>query len=197
MIHCLDGLIVRKRIEELVISCGGVGFRVAVPSGVYAATGNEGDKVFLFTYMSVKEDALDLYGFLSEEDLDCFRMLIGVSGVGPRAGLSILSLYTAEKVALAIASGDHKAFSACSGIGPKLAQRITLELKDKVSALGSADAVSVVSVKGDAGSKQEAMAALVSLGFSTSEAAAAVAKLPGDIPVEEIVSLSLKSLARS
>ncbi|MCL2539060.1 MAG: Holliday junction branch migration protein RuvA [Oscillospiraceae bacterium] len=197
MIHCLNGVIISKRPEEMVISCSGVGFRVFIPASVYAATGKARDEVFLFTHLAVKEDAFELYGFLSEEELLCFKMLTGVSGIGPRSGLSVMSLYTPPQVEMAIASGDYKAFAACSGIGQKLAQRIVLELKDKVGTFTSSEAVAVVAAGMDASdSKQEALAALTSLGFSTSESATALAKLPGDLTTEELVSGALKALAR-
>jgi len=197
MIHCLNGVIINKRADEIVVSCSGVGFRVFTTAGVYAATGKAGDEVFLFTHLVVKEDAFELYGFLTEEELQCFKMLTGVSGIGPRSGLSVLSLYTPPQVELAIASGDHKAFSACSGIGQKLAQRIVLELKDKVGTFVSDDAVAVVAAGRDVtDNKREALAALVTLGFSTAESAAALAKLPGDMTAEELVTGSLKALAR-
>lgn len=196
MIHCLNGVIISKKPDEMVISCAGVGFRVFVPSGVYAATKKEGEDVFLYTHLAVKEDAFELYGFVSEQELLCFKMLTGVSGIGPRSGLSILSLYTPQQIALAIAAGDHKVFSACAGIGPKLAQRVVLELKDKVSSFGSREASLVVESGPDASnSKQEALAALVSLGFSTGEAAGALAAMPNDLSAEQLVTGSLKTLA--
>ncbi len=197
MIHCLNGEIISKKPDEMVISCSGVGFRVFIPTGVYASIGNVGENVFIYTVLNVKEDAFELYGFLSEVDMTCFKMVTGVSGIGPKTGLSILSLYTPEQVALAIASGDHKAFSACPGIGPKLAQRIVLELKDKVGSLGSGEATMVAAAGRDvSGSKQEAMAALVTLGFTTSEAASAIAKLPNDLTTEALVASALKLLAQ-
>ena len=197
MIHCIDGIIISKRAEEMVVSCSGVGFKVFVPAGVYAATGKPGEEVFLYTHLAVREDAFELYGFLTETELQCFKMLTGVSGIGPRSGLSVLSLYSPHRVELAIASGDHKAFAACSGIGQKLAQRIVLELKDKVGTFISDEAVSVSAVTADlSNNRQEALAALASLGFSVSEAAAAVAKLPGDLTAEALVTGSLKLLAK-
>lgn len=197
MIYCLNGVIISKRPDEMVISCSGVGFQVSIPTGVYSATGKEGGEVFLYTYLAVKEDAFELYGFLTEQDLQCFRMLIGVSGIGPRSGLSVLSLYTPEQIALAIAANDFKFFSACSGIGPKTAQRIVLELKDKVGSFGSRQAeLAAGTVSGASGGKQEALAALTSLGFSPSEAAVALSAMPNDLSVEELVTGSLKALAR-
>ena len=129
--------------------------------------------------INVTENDVSLYGFASEEQQACFELLTSVSGVGAKVGLAILSVMEPDRVALAISAGDHKAFKAASGVGPKLAQRIVLELKDKVA-------------KGFAG---QAIAALVSLGYSQSEAALAVSKIDGTLPVEEIIKLALRSMA--
>ncbi|MCL1830430.1 MAG: Holliday junction branch migration protein RuvA [Oscillospiraceae bacterium] len=198
MIHCLEGLIVAKGIDDIVLSCSGVGFRLYCPTGTYAEIGPVGSSAFMYTHMVVREDAFELYGFVSEEEQQCFRLLIGVSGVGPRIAIAVLSLYSPKQIILAIASGDHKAFTACSGIGSKIAQRIVLELKDKVGSLEIGGSDVIQAITGDiSNSKQEAITALVSLGFTTSEAGAAIAKLTGDASTEELVSLALKSLARN
>ncbi len=196
MIYSLSGTLIKKEPSLAVISCGGVGFSVMIPSSVYGLLPNEGGECTLYTWLNVKEDALELFGFSDERERASFRMLTGVTGVGPKSALAILSLYSPDRIALAVASGDYKAFTACSGVGPKLAQRIILELKDKISDLGSVDAAQVQSsdvlVQGEAAS---ALAALVSLGFSNSEAASAIAKLPAGLSAEEIIARSLKSLA--
>ena len=132
MIYCLTGKILKKTLDSAVISCGGVGYAVQIPATTGEALPAPGQEGTVYTVMNVSENDVSLYGFATEEQRDCFKMLTAVSGVGPKAGLAILSVMSPEKVALAASSGDHKAFTKASGVGPKLAQRITLELKDKV-----------------------------------------------------------------
>ena len=149
---------------------------------------------------SITENDVSLYGFATEQQQACFEMLTAVSGVGPKVGLAILSVMEPDRVALAISAGDHKAFKAASGVGPKLAQRIVLELKDKV-AKGFVDGISLEDVAGASADTQasqgssQAIAALVSLGYSQSEAALAVSKIDAALPVEEIIKLALRSMA--
>lgn len=197
MIHHLNGTVISKTAADVVVECGGVGYYVMIPASVYAYIPEIGETGTIYTYFNVKEDGMELYGFATETQRATFRMLISVSGVGPKVGLSILSLFNSDHIAIAIASGDYKAFTECSGVGPKLAQRIVLELKDKVGDIGGAHAAAVAASSGAAASGSnagQAVAALVSLGFSQSEAAAAVAKLPADNTVEEIISAALRSI---
>ena len=132
MIYCLTGKIIKKTLDSVVISCGGVGYFVQIPATTGEALPPAGKEGTVYTIMNVTENDVSLYGFATEEQRDCFKMLTAVTGVGPKAGLAILSIMTPEKIALAASSGDHKAFTKAAGVGPKLAQRITLELKDKV-----------------------------------------------------------------
>ena len=137
-------------------------------------------------------------GFATEEQRDCFKMLTGVTGVGPKAALSILSIMTPEKIALAASSGDHKAFTKAAGVGPKLAQRITLELKDKVGkglAAGTGFSGNVAA-PAPSSAPAQAVAALVSLGYAPSDAAAAVARVDETLSVQEIITIALRSLSR-
>ncbi len=195
MIHHLSGAVISKTTADVVIECGGVGFYVMIPSSVYAYLPEVGDTGTIYTYLNVKEDGMELFGFASAEQQATFKLLIGVSGVGPKVALSVLSVYNSDHIALAIASGDYKAFTACPGIGPKLAQRLVLELKDKVGNLSGADASAVSAVAGVShGAAAEAVAALVSLGFSQSEAASAIAKLPQDSTVEEMIATALRTI---
>lgn len=197
MIHCIEGIIIEKGTEDIIISCSGVGFKLFCPTSAYTKTGSIGSEVFMYTHMVVKDDAFELYGFVSEDEQRCFRLLVGVSGVGPRTAIAVLSLYTPKQIILAIASGDYRAFSACVGIGTKIAQRIVLELKDKVGSLEVEDADLAGIIASDvSNSKQEATAALVSLGFTTSEAAASLAKLSPDASTEQLVSEALRTLSR-
>lgn len=200
MIYCLTGKIVKKSMSAVVLSCGGVGYYAQCPASVAGALPGVGKEATLYTVMSVTENDVSLYGFATEEQQACFEMLTAVSGVGPKVGLAILSVIEPQRVALAISAGDHKAFKAASGVGPKLAQRIVLELKDKV-AKGFVDGISLEDVAGAASdapasqSSAQAIAALVSLGYSQSEAALAISKIDATLPVEEIIKLALRGMA--
>ena len=200
MIYCLTGKIVKKSMSAVVLSCGGVGYYAQCPASVAGALPGVGKEATLYTVMSVTENDVSLYGFATEEQQACFEMLTAVSGVGPKVGLAILSVMEPQRVALAISAGDHKAFKAANGVGPKLAQRIVLELTDKV-AKGFVDGISLEDVAGaasDAPSSQssaQAIAALVSLGYSQSEAALAISKIDATLPVEEIIKLALRGMA--
>ena len=200
MIYCLTGKIVKKSMSAVVLSCGGVGYYAQCPASVAGALPGVGKEATLYTVMSVTENDVSLYGFATEEQQACFEMLTAVSGVGPKVGLAILSVMEPQRVVLAISAGDHKAFKAASGVGPKLAQRIVLELKDKV-AKGFVDGISLEDVAGAASdapasqSSAQAIAALVSLGYSQSEAALAISKIDATLPVEEIIKLALRGMA--
>ena len=200
MIYCLTGKIVKKSMSAVVLSCGGVGYYAQCPASVAGALPGVGKEATLYTVMSVTENDVSLYGFATEEQQACFEMLTAVSGVGPKVGLAILSVMEPQRVALAISAGDHKAFKAANGVGPKLAQRIVLELKDKV-AKGFVDGISLEDVAGAASgepatqSASPAIAALVSLGYSQSEAALAISKIDATLPVEEIIKLALRGMA--
>ena len=188
MIYCLTGKIIKKTMNAVVVSCGGVGYYAQCPASVAGALPGVGKETTLYTVMSVTEKQA------------CFEMLTAVSGVGPKVGLAILSVMEPDRVALAISAGDHKAFKAASGVGPKLAQRIVLELKDKV-AKGFVDGISLEDVAGATSTAPaaqgagQAIAALVSLGYSQSEAAMAVSKIDATLPVEEIIKLALRGMA--
>ena len=199
MIYSLSGKIIKKSVNAVVIDCGGVGYWVQCPSSVAGALPGVGREATLYTVMSVTENDISLYGFATEQQQACFEMLTAVSGVGPKVGLAILSVMEPDRVALAISAGDYKAFKAATGVGPKLAQRITLELKDKV-ARGFAEGISLEDVAGAASAPAaqgsgQAIAALVSLGYSQSEAALAVSKIDPALPVEEIIKLALRGMA--
>lgn len=200
MIYCLTGKILKKTLDTVVISCAGVGYAAQVPTTTAEALPAAGHEATLYTVLSVSENDIALYGFASEDQRACFKLLTSVSGVGPKAGLAILSILTPEKVALAASSGDHKAFTAASGVGPKLAQRIALELKDKVGkglAAGTGFAAAGTAVPPPASAPAQAVAALVSLGYTASEASMAVARVDDTLPVQDIIKIALRGLSRA
>ena len=188
MIYSLTGKVLSRQADRVVISCGGVGFLVAMPTTAVAELGQEGDTVSVYTYLDVKEDSLDLYGFLTESQLACFKMLITVSGVGPKMALGVLALFTPDQVVSAIATGDYHAFCAVSGIGARIAQRLVLELKSKAAALGTAAAEAAASGSAAA----EAAAALVAMGFTRSEAAESLSGLPDTGDAGELIRAALQ-----
>lgn len=199
MIYSLRGKLIHTENELAVVECGGVGY--ACRTTFYTLQHIAGqEEVTLYTHMSVREDAVELFGFSGKEELGCFRMLISVSGVGPKAAISILSSNSPSQFALAVASGDSKALTKAKGIGTKIAQRIVLELKDKIakenpiSFRGQVSAGAAVLPKGSAA--EEAVTALVVLGYSEGEAMSAVGKADPSLPVEEMIKKALRELAR-
>lgn len=199
MLATLNGKLIIKELNYIVVECGGVGFKCFVTQNTHAGIGNIGDTVFLHTYLSVREDALDLYGFADSSELEVFKLITSVSGVGSKIGLAILSEFTPDKIMLYIASGDAKSLTAASGVGIKLAQRIILELKDKVSSISVGDANIDVKSVGNATTHtttREAIEALVSLGYSQSEASLAVGRLDPALDTNELIKQALKLLAR-
>lgn len=199
MIATLNGKLILKELNYVVVECGGVGLKCFVTQNTHASVGNIGDTVFLYTYLAVREDALDLYGFSDSGELEVFKLITSVSGVGSKMGLAILSEFTPDKILLSIASGDAKTLTAASGVGNKIAQRIVLELKDKVGSISTVnttfDVKSIGNVTVNTASK-EAIEALVSLGYTQSEASLAVGKLDQTLDTNELIKQALKSLAR-
>ena len=199
MIASLKGKIILKDLNYIIVECSGVGFKCFVTQTTHSKSGQVGDDVFLYTYMSVKEDAIDLFGFSELGELEAFKLIISVSGVGAKIGLAPHSHFTYESLMLNIASGDAKSLTAASGVGIKLAQRIILELKDKVGSIAVSDeAVSEIKAVGNASSNtnsKEAVEALVSLGYSLSEASLAVGKLDQSLDIDALIKGALKLLA--
>lgn len=198
MIYSVRGKIIHKGTDVAVVECGGVGYACRTTLSTLSRIGRTGEETMLYTYLHVREDNVELFGFADEQELNCFKMLISVSGVGPKAGLAILSDTTPERFALTVATGDYKAFTKTKGVGPKLAQRVVLELKDKITkeqltSAGGADLNFSAVTEGS--NTSEAIAALVVLGYSQTEAASAVAGLDPALSVEELIRLSLKKMA--
>ncbi len=195
MFYSLTGRYVHAEPGFAVVDVGGVAFKCLCSMGTLRVMPMPGEKVTLYTHLNVREDALDLYGFATQEELNCFKLLTAISGVGPKVALAILSELTPESVALAAAAGDPKRFTRASGVGPKLAQRIVLELKDKVKDLSGSglivdgQAAGGVSASGNAA---QAVEALATLGYSPSDAAAVVGGLDSALPPEVLIREALK-----
>lgn len=203
MFYYVRGELVLAEPGTAVIDCGGVGYKLTVSDNTLGKISNSDKKsVLLYTYMYIREDAVDLIGFATQEELSAFKMLISVSGVGPKAAMSILSLLSVEKFALAVSSQNAKAISKAQGIGPKTAARIVLELKEKVAkefaAAGSTGGEEVVfaeeaTIAG--GNLAEAEKALMVLGYTKAEAQTALKGVPPTATLEEMVSAALRKMA--
>ena len=183
-----------------VIDCGGVGYACATTNYTLSQL-KKGERAKLYTYINVREDAVDLFGFSSQSELHSFKLLLGVSGVGPKAALAILSTNTPANLAMAVVMGDEKALTAAPGIGKKIAQRIILELKDKLAkeqaSFGPDTGGSVPLTVLPNDKAKEAGAALAVLGYSGSEVAAALKGIDIDtLPLEEIIRQALKRMVK-
>lgn len=198
MIYSIKGTLVLTDVNFIVVECGGIGYKCFSTLNTIKNIGKTGDTVTVYTYLAVKEDALDLYGFAEPEELDAFKLLIGVSGVGPKAAVSVLSELSPSRLALCIASGDSKSITKAQGIGKKTADRIVLELKDKMGGVTFAENSSYISAAAFAGDNSdcaEAVEALTALGFQKSDAAAVVGSMQQGLSVDEMIRQGLKQLA--
>ena len=200
MFYSLTGTLIHTQPGITVIECGGVGYKCFTSRFTQSTMPRLNEQATLFTTLVVREDAMDLYGFSTVSEQNCFKLLTSISGVGAKVALAVLSELTPEQIALAAASGDSKSFARANGVGPKLASRIVLELKDKVSSISSSGealemtaAAGIVSASKNA---QEAVSALTVLGYSQSEAAMAVGRLDSSLPTEELIRLALRSMAQ-
>ena len=198
MIYSLRGKLLSVEPNLAVIECAGVGYAVRTSSVTVSRLPGIGSETMVYTYLHVSENAIDLFGFADQNELSCFKMLITVTRVGPKAALSVLSNVTPERFALCVASGDAKTISKAPGIGLKTAQRIILELKDKMSreaAEAGLAAGIAEELPSDASNAGEAISALVVLGYSQSEAASAVMKQDPSLSVEELIKAGLRALS--
>jgi Holliday junction DNA helicase RuvA len=198
MIYSVSGQILKKTAESVVIECAGVGYECKCTSSTAAASPKTGENGRLLTYLHITENDIALFGFLTEQEKNCFTMLISVSGVGPKVALSVLSGMTPEQFALSVASENPGAFKGIKGVGAKIAARIVLDLKDKLKK--QTEGLPVISAadfktRGSGGRLGDALDALSVLGFTAAEAAAAVSSLDPELPLEEIIKLSLKKLS--
>ena len=196
MLYRLRGSLIHIEPSFAVIECAGVGYKCYTTMNTQRSLPAIGKEAVLYTHMNVREDAVDLFGFSSLAELNCFKLLTSVSGVGPKVGLAILSGLSPEQVAVAVAAGDFKTLTMAQGVGNKLAQRVILELKDKLKALGGGEEVTAAAgVVNAAGNAAEAMNALTVLGYTPSDVAPVVAKFDSSLPVEELIRLTLKAMA--
>jgi holliday junction DNA helicase ruvA len=197
MISYIKGKLIEIHSESIVVETGGIGIEIYVPAAL--SLPDTGDEIIIYTYFKVSEDAMSLYGFLSRQDLDMFKQVISVSGIGPKGGLAILSTLSPDELRTAILTEDVKTVSKAQGIGAKTAKRLILDLKDKIDMhkLLKEDNVSEPSKSEDGSKEFEVIEALYSLGYSTSDAARAVREIDisKDMKVEDILKLALKKLA--
>lgn len=202
MIYSLRGTITVKEPGFAVIECGGVGYGCKTSFNTLSALGSIGSDAMLYTYLYVREDVVELFGFATLQELNCFKLLISVSGVGPKAASTILSDVSPEQFAFIVASGDSKAFTKIKGIGAKTAQRIVLELKDKISSDNAAGTISgssyeftSLSSSAISTSVSEALEALMVLGYSQREIAPIVGKLDPQLGTQELIKETLRIMS--
>ena len=206
MFYYISGTLAYATPNVAVIDAGGVGYKMTISQNTFSALPRSvsGAPVAakLYSYMAVREDGIELFGFATEEELDSFKLLITVSGVGPKAAISILSLLSPAKLALAICTDDKKTISKASGIGPKTAARIVLELKDKLKGhsfedVDTADAASAFEDVSTSDKRADALSALTVLGYTRGEAEAVLKKIDtASLEVDDIIKEALKKLMR-
>lgn len=195
MIASISGIIEARRANQVIVRVGGLSVRVFVPSSTLSSLGDVGAEVTLHTHFQVREDGMALYGFFGEEERDAFEQLIGVSGVGPKVALALLSVMDARTLFKAIADEDQQRLAMAPGVGKRLAARLVLELKGKLPSLAALGGVAA----SPAGKVQaEVLEALMGLGYSAAEAQAALAKIPQDqgLTLEQQITFALRSFAR-
>lgn len=198
----IKGELAEKNIDHIVVEAGGIGYLIYVPAQSIDYLPDEGDQIKVYTYLYIREDAMVLYGFLTKDDLEIFKMLITVSGIGPKGGLGILSTLSADDLRFAILSGDSKTISKAPGIGAKTAQRVIIDLKDKMSLEeafekkleNNADGVQKTL---NSSIKNDAVLALSALGYSSAESLKAVSNvdITDDMDVEDVLKLALKNMS--
>lgn len=201
MLYNIKGKLTVTDVNFIVVECGGIGFKCFTTLNTAKTVGEIGKEVNVYTYLAVREDAMDLYGFATTAELDAFKLLITVSGIGPKAAVAILSELTPDKLALCIASGDAKSITRAQGVGKKTAERVVLELKDKMGSMNissdNSNAVAGVLSVNESSNASEAVEALVALGYSQSDAAMAVSTLDKSMSVDEMIRFGLKQLAKN
>ena len=195
MIAHIEGTVADKAADSIVLDVGGVGYLLYVSGATLQMAPAVGGRMKLYSVLNVREDAMELFGFYSREEKAMYERLKGVSGVGSRTALQILSAMSVRDLSIALISGDAAALTRVPGIGKKTAQRLVLELKDKVEDSELTGSGATVAPKAGAGPEAEAIAALTALGYSASEAAKAISKVSGQTDrTDELIFLALKSL---
>ncbi len=202
MFYYISGKLVAVETSAAILDNGGIAYRLTISGATHAKLSAKiGGDAKLFTYLHIKQDGIELFGFFSQEELHAFELLISVSGVGPRAALSVLSQLSPEKFAIAVGTGDAKAISKAPGVGAKTAARIILELKDKIAKQLSVDteedngSATVDFPAADA--VEEARNALLVLGYTRGEAAAALKGIDVTLPLEAMITAALKKLMKT
>lgn len=197
----IEGELAEINTDHIVIEAGGIGYQVFISLQTFDYLPSVGENLKIYTYLYLREDAMILYGFLTKDDLELFKLLISVSGIGPKGGLAILSTLEADDLRFAILSGDAKAISKAPGVGGKTAQRVILELKDKLSLEDAFEAKTEHVQKNAAAAggsvKNDAVMALTALGYSSTESLKAVSavEITEDMDVEEVLKAALKHLS--
>lgn len=201
MYSYIKGELVEIQPESIVVEAGQIGYEIRMPANMVGRLGGIGQSVKVYTYLHVKEDLMELYGFLSRDDLQVFRLLLGVNGIGPKGALAILTALTPDDLRIAVLGEDAKAIAKAPGIGSKTAQRVILEIKDRLSLVpvagNASPAAQAISQDSSSAVKAEAVQALVALGYSSSEAWKSVGKieLAPEMTVEELLKLCLKQMS--
>ena len=206
VISYIRGILAEKEEDQIVVEASSIGYEIHVPLSFLEELPPVGEEVRIYTYLQVKEDALNLFGFRSRQDLKMFNQLLGVTGIGPKAALGILSSLSPDDLRMAIIAEDSKAIAKAPGIGPKTAKRVILDLKDKISmdevlplqfTGGQTEAAVTAAASGVDGAGKEAIEALVALGYSPTEATKAVRQvtITEDMNSEAVLKASLKFLA--
>ena len=200
MISYIKGELISFEKEKVIVDVNGMGYGIFMPETSMSALPAAGSIIKLHTYLNVREDAMQLFGFLTKDDLDIFKMLIGVSGIGPKGGLAILSKLSADDLRFAILSGDAKAISAAQGIGKKTAEKVIIELKDKLNLddILNQKADNTPAIADESATSQiqaDAVQALVALGYGSTESMKAVRKAGTKFStVEDLLKAALKNL---
>ena len=201
MFYYIKGELVMTDPQTAVVDCGGIGYKLTVSANTLSHLTRLGEKVCLYTHFYIREDALDLLGFYSEAELSAFKLLISVSGIGPKAAMAILSIMTPEKFALAVSTGDAKAIAKAQGVGSKTAARVVLELKDKIAKTFGTELPDASKDSGDMdveftpmGSTEEAVTALMVLGYTRQEAKAALKGVDPMLSLEEMITAALRKM---
>jgi Holliday junction DNA helicase RuvA len=199
MFYYIKGELVRTDPNSVVVDCGGIGYKMTVTQNTLSHFTRLGEKVCLYTHFYVREEVLELFGFHSETEMEAFKLLITVSGVGPKAAIAILSVLTPEKLSASIASGDAKAIAKAQGVGSKTAARVVLELKEKIAKVlptqyDADNTEETVSDEPVFGSVDEAISALMVLGYSRQEAQLALKGVDPLLSLEDMITVALRKM---